>query len=622
MAFYGLYRLGLAAGHFRRLTPVPTRPTEFSLKLTPIFTLPERAALLNSMGEHLSELIAEADEIVNGYYRIFGGAAVKLDLAPKDAAKHWTEVKTLPGQDIKLTWEPARFGWAFTLGRAYLATADERYAHSFWQYWQTFMLANPVNCGPNWESGQEVALRLIAWIFAAQVFKVSPHSTPQRMQALLNAIGQHAERIPATLIYARAQNNNHLISETCGLFMAGVSLPDHPQAPSWKQLGWKGLNHALTAQIASDGTYVQHSMNYHRMVLHLALLARLSASLTGDAFSAQVSEKLAAATRWLIAQVDSISGNAPNLGSNDGANILPLAVGSFRDHRPIAQAAAAVFLGQAVLPPGPWDELAAWVGNPIGSHPQQPVEIASPAVRRMGNRTEWATLRAVQFRSRPAHADQLQIELWFNGRNFLLDPGTFSYNLAAPWDNSLVGSQYHTCLTIDGLQPMLRAGRFLWLKWDQARWKMDGEESARMLKAEHDGYKRFGISHQRSLEWIRPGQWEVTDRLCMKRGKHSIDVNWITCDGQAQFEKDAFSLAADGINLSIMVVAEPTSIPPRISHRIVRAGKLIYGEDPAAENEGWYSPTYLNRIPAVAYRATVVFETTLTIKSIIDIEKN
>jgi len=621
VALYGLYRLGLLTGFFRRLTPLQSNLAEFPLELTPLFSLPDKVAFLNLLGEHLSDLKVEADEIVDGDYRIFGGKPVKLDLAPKGAARHWVEVKPQPGQDIKLTWEPARFGWAFTLGRAYLATTDERYAQSFWQYWQTFMLANPVNCGPNWESGQEVALRLIAWIFAAQVFLVSPHSTPQRMQGLLNAIGHHAERIPATLIYARAQNNNHLISEACGLYLAGVSLPAHPKAAHWKRLGWKWLTHALTVQIASDGTYTQHSMNYHRMVLHLALLGQAAARTSGEAFPSLVNRRLEAATRWLLAQIDLKSGDVPNLGNNDGANILPLAGCAFRDHRSAAQAASAGFLGKPAFPGGPWDELAAWLGIKIPSVLGLPAVVDSEGIKLLGTGDEWATLRAVTLNSRPAHADQLHVDLWFGGRNILLDPGTYSYNLAAPWDNSLVGSQFHNCLTIDGQQPMMRAGRFLWLKRDQARWVMKGGQSTRMLTAEHDGYKRFGISHQRSLQWIQPGRWEVTDRLFGKSGKHSAEVNWITCDGQAQLEKNTFSIITEGIKLSIEVVVEPTKIPVRIQHRIVRAGKLIYGEPPAAENEGWYSPTYLNRIPAIAYRAIIGFETALTIKTLINIKK-
>ena len=89
--------------------------------------------------------------------------------------------------------------------------------------------------------------------------------------ACARAVADHAARIPPTLVYARAQNNNHLLSEAAGLYTAGLALPDHPQAAHWRELGWKWLNHAFQRQIAADGTYTQHSTNYHRLMLQAAL---------------------------------------------------------------------------------------------------------------------------------------------------------------------------------------------------------------------------------------------------------------------------------------------------------------------------------------------------------------
>ncbi len=55
--------------------------------------------------------------------------------------------------DVKFIWEPARFGWAFTLGRAYLVSGDERYSQSFWKHTETFLESNPPYLGPQWTVG-------------------------------------------------------------------------------------------------------------------------------------------------------------------------------------------------------------------------------------------------------------------------------------------------------------------------------------------------------------------------------------------------------------------------------------------------------------------------------------
>ena len=471
VGLYALYQFGLASGHYRRLTPVRMHPAvQEDLIFQPIFNLPLRETLELIVADLRADIIREADELINGQIRLFGGALRPLNLTPPGSGVHWSRSRTPPGEDIKLIWEPARFGWVFVLGRAYLLTGDERYPQLFWQYWEQFTAGNPVNCGPNWESGQEVALRLMAYCFAAQVFDGSEKTTPQRKTALLAAIADHAERIPPTMVYARAQHNNHLISEACGLYLAGTALQGHPHADGWRKLGWKWLNQGFIDQIEPDGTYAQHSMNYHRMVLHLALLATRAASINQQDFSAIVSQRLAAATRWLLAQLDSASGDAPNLGHNDGANILPMGTNTFRDHRPAGQVAAALFLNQRLLPAGQWDELALWLGVALPDSDPIPPPIESPAVRRLGNSNEWATLRSVRYHSRPAHADQLHVDLWFNGKNLLLDPGTIAYSQSPLFNNSQVHSQFHNTVTIDHQDPMLRAGKFLWLRWDQAHW--------------------------------------------------------------------------------------------------------------------------------------------------------
>jgi len=65
--------------------------------------------------------------------------------------------------------------------------------------------------GPNWMNGQEVAIRLMAFVWAVQIFADSTETTKERKYQLTQSITQHASRITQTLIYARAQNNNHLL---------------------------------------------------------------------------------------------------------------------------------------------------------------------------------------------------------------------------------------------------------------------------------------------------------------------------------------------------------------------------------------------------------------------------
>ena len=194
LALYGKYQFMLRSGYLRRQTPSEVYQPLAHLSLG---SAPFSAAVAVQGAE---ELLAEADELCAGRVRLFGGPPVPLQLSPAGPLAHWTEYETghthWDGEDIKLIWEPARFGWVCVLARAYVLTQSEQYAQCFWDHFTGFLKGNPPNQGPNWASAQEVALRLLAFLFAAQVFERSLHSTPNRMALLRGA----SEARPSAII--------------------------------------------------------------------------------------------------------------------------------------------------------------------------------------------------------------------------------------------------------------------------------------------------------------------------------------------------------------------------------------------------------------------------------------
>lgn len=618
VSLYLLYRLGLKSGYWRLRTPVgktwsisvtadlARSPDDFPL------SLPSAQALTDVAVDAVASILSEAEEVVQGKVRLFGGEPLPLTWSHPRPLQHWTLTRDddPSAGDIKWIWEPARLGWAFTLGRAYRLSGDERYPLAFWENLQAFLEHNPVNLGPNWASAQEVAMRILALSFARQVFGKSVHTTPERLSRLLAALAAHAARIPPTLIYARAQNNNHLLSEAVGLYTAGVLLTGWKPARRWRQLGWRWLNAALQKQIAADGTYIQHSTNYHRLMLHLALWAHVIARKEGVSLPPASLQRLQVATRWLLAQLDPISGRVPNLGHNDGANILPLAASGHTDFRPVAQAAARAFLGKACLPPGPWDELSLWLGLETASPPAQPVWHTSPAVHRLGNADTWATLRAVQFHDRPAHADQLHVDLWWRGHNIALDAGSYRYTAAPPWGNALAHTAVHNTFQVDGDDQMLRAGRFLWLDWAQARC-LKTDETQQELIAEHDGYRRLGVIHRRTLKKSGPATWQVLDELLPSRHHlrpHIAVLHWLLPDWPWQLADTTLILQAPqgviriSVGLRRLINQPPASI---LNIQLIRAGEVLVGPVEPTATLGWFSPTYGCKVPALSLRVVV-----------------
>lgn len=624
IALYALYQIGLKSGFIKLLTPAKESGVkEERLQAASEFPLstPDVTALAQVSGKTSTDLLDEAKTIAGGRFYQFGDEeAIPIQLSPPSPISHWSRFNDNPGsdEDIKFLWEPARFGWVFPLGRAYALQHDEAFAAAFWQQAETFRENNPPNLGPNWVSGQEVALRILAFTFALQVFAEAASSTPKRRQRLLASIAGHARRIPPTLLYARAQNNNHLITEAVGLYTAGCILPNHPKAARWRKLGWRWFNRAILTQIAADGTYVQQSMNYHRLMLQAALWFNAMARQRREPLPGSIQQRLAAATKWLYAQIDTVSGNVPNLGHNDGAHILPLASGAFSDYRPTVQAASCAFLGGPLLPPGPWDEAALWFGlNPAADNP--PRCVPSPGVLRIDDEASWATLRAAHFHDRPAQADQLHVELWWQGVNIACDPGTFRYTAPPPWNNGLAHTAVHNTVLIDGQDQMTRAGRFLWLDWSQAQVLSQSDETP-SITAEHNGYDHLGVTHRRSLICIPSEGWLVRDALLPVKNKHiqtphEIILHWLVPDLPWQLDLNCLTFETDAGQVTLEISAslqQKDEQAPLPILQLVRAGEVVLGPPANLPTLGWYAPTYASKKPALSIRAHL--NTTLPIQ--------
>jgi len=638
---YAGYRLGMAAGWFHLLTPegawaswplgrllergIPAEPLAYAVfrarRERPLFLL----GTLRAKDRHTSATARRAAEaVLRGRFPFGGGQEIRLGFPPKDWSAvpgggegapihndlHWTgyDLGRL-GLDARLAWEASRLGWVFPLARAFYDTGDRRYAEGFWTLWESWSSGNPPNRGLQWTSAQEVALRLLTLVVAFHILAPAWGKRPERAAELARAIWLHARRIPPTLSYARAQGNNHLLSEAAGLYTAGVLFPEARGSSEWRRRGRSLFLEGVRRQIFADGGYIQHSANYHRLAIQLGLwVARLS-QVNDEPLPSEAIDSLGWSTLALAALVDPQTGNAARFGPDDGSNLFPLG-GSAGDFRPTLQAAARLFLQRPLYGPGPWDECGAWLG--LGSRvaitspgrrakqapAETPVALPIAGMHRLAGVDTWGLLRAAHFTSRPGHSDQLHVDLWWRGVNIALDPGSYLYHAPTPWDGGLAEAALHNTVTMDGADPMERAGPFLWLRWSQARllgrWASpDG--AIEIVTAEQNILG--GVVHRRTLARAGEAHWLVVDDW-LGPGTHRLTLGWNIPDGpwrvagrlvRLKSGPGAMSLAVEGGDLAVY-----------------RAGELVGGtavaQAPAAW--GWFAPGYGRLGPCLRVVAT------------------
>jgi Heparinase II/III-like protein/Heparinase II/III N-terminus len=569
-----------------------------------------------------TELLAEADDISYGRFTCFSKVRVQAGFPPAwhtnpltgqqtSPQCHWTDIPDLsPGNDIKLVWELSRFAAVFKLVRAYWLTGDGHYARSFWRLVEDWMDKNPPEMGPNWMCGQEATFRTMAWVFGLHGFADCDESTPARQARLIAALGVHGARIEGNLAYARSQRNNHALSEGVGLWTIGVLFPEFRRAAHWRKLGWQVITEAITEQVYDDGAYIQHSLNYARLALHDCVWALRLARLNGHPVPPVLEEKVNRLVQLLYQLQDDDSGHVPNYGANDGALILPLNSCDYQDYRPSIAAGYYLLNSTRIYPDGPWQEDLLWLFGPEAlMAPHQPSLRQSLAAEVGGyytlrGETAWAFLRCASYQDRPAQADMLHFDFWYQGKALICDAGTYLYNGKPPWRNALAATAAHNTVMVDQKDQMEAGPRFLWYNWIRSQVNcrassVDG--TLEYFEGEHCGYHWLAhpVTHRRAVVRASDRVWMVIDDLLAQDGQaHRYDLHWLLAESDCAVDTEAgrasFYHGDPPLEMRLLLPA-----PDKCRFEVIRPDAPLPDSAPAVI-DGWRSPYYAILEPAAS----------------------
>ena len=483
--------------------------------------------------EWKQNLIQQADNIVKGVIPYYSYHHIKQSVPPdwfinpfngkrcSEKEKNWTKISDFGSEcgDIKNVWEASRFSWAGILARAYAVSGDRIYLDTLNEWIADWLDNNPVNAGPNWKCGQEASVRVINLLNVAAVL----NQADEPLELLKEVIGLHLKRISANTRYALAQRNNHASSEAAVLFIGGnwlaaVDAAHKKQYLSYAEKGRSILERSLRNLVYQDGSFAQHSVNYHRLFLDtLSFIIFWTRKLDLRPFSGEFYDIANKSADWLLSLTD-ISGRCPNLGPNDGTLLMSNHSCDYSDYRPSLQAASALVRKNIVFESGPWDEVLYWFeinrDDFLFSPLMKRSKLYSSGYVIMDGGYSWALLRFPFFRFRPSHNDVFHFDLWTGGNNILSDSGTFSYNpdndIEVP-DLKSVSS--HNTLSFDKCEQMPRLGRFMLGKWLKPL-EVGGIENPGEGSGEWEGaYRHYsGNKHVRRVVWNN-NKWIIRDKF-------------------------------------------------------------------------------------------------------------
>lgn len=441
--------------------------------------------------------------------------------------------------DVKLTWEIGRFPHAYHLARAAAHHPEhaERLGWAFVDHVLSFSSNNPFPNGVHWNSGQEIVIRYVAWLFAVSVFDSLGVDTKLARAAIARRVPMVGAHLKAHFEYARlAVYNNHLIAEALGLYLIGRMFPGTVEGDSWRDEGQHELERQTTEQFSADGAYIQNAHNYHRVALQYYLLAMRLAEVDKLPPSAALRSALERSLDFLCAHQNPGDGRLPNYGSNDGALPLVLDTCNFSDFRPALQAVSIACRGERLYEPGPWDEDAAWLFGadsldcPLRKPARTSVCFESGyTVLRSADEDTFATLRCGTLRDRFSQIDMLTVDAWWHGQNVLIDPGSYLYNGPAKWHDYFVRTASHNTVALDDADQMIHLRRFKFIYWTAARvLDFRSEAGHAVCTAEHYGYQRLPGKpvHRRSVLLVGSDLIVVADTIT-GGGEHDARLHWL-----------------------------------------------------------------------------------------------
>lgn len=489
--------------------------------------------LLHSLSQdERNQIVERADKAARGVIEAFSsleldyGHPIQWFLNPMNGERVPSDIKwfLIPDfderfGDIKVFWEVSRFSQAILFARAALLTNDERYHQAFSDQLHSWLCENRYSLGSNYKCGQENALRLFNVLIAYSAFSYLGMTTPRDKQDVVELVGNSYRRIRANFFYAnKCIRNNHTLSELCGLVIGSWCCGEADLTKKYHSMFEK----ELLRQFLVDGGYIQWSFNYQRFALQLVEMMYCLQGVIGFSLSSETQNRVARSAK-LLYQMQLPNGELPNYGSNDGALIFPLSTCGFRDYRPLIACLLRQFDEGSPYEQGPWDEESAWFSGHKLLSKYTEIAHASSAFNEAGlfslrGGDILVNVMLQDFKShRPAHMDQLHVDISVGRKNVLCDGGTFSY--ASDLGDRLVRTRSHNTAAVVGLDQMGKSGQFLLYDWTKRQ------------KACHDAREfigsyrtKAGYIHERHVELDEMNDVVITDKVVFSNKQSGFEV--------------------------------------------------------------------------------------------------
>jgi hypothetical protein len=444
-----------------------------------------------------------------------------------DSSVHWSKIEDFSAVngDIKYVWEKSRFSYLLTIIRNDYHNNEDSSSFVFFEI-ESWIKANPINQGPNWKCSQEISLRILNWCYAIHFYKKSESLTEKLWVEIQKVIYASFHHVYHHINFSRiAVRNNHAITETLFLTLSELLFHHISETKKWSEKGRKWFEQEIEYQVYPDGTFLQFSMNYNRVLIQLFSLGFSMTEKHNKRFSSVVYDRAGLTLNFLFQCLQNENGYLPNYGSNDGALFFPLTESDYRDYRPQLNTLHRILRGKFLFENSEAIDDFNWVSDAVATknnldkliHKEGITSFKDGGYYLIREKEIFTFIRCGKHKDRPAHADNLHVDIWYRGVNYLRDSGTYKYNTSTEMSQYFTGSGAHNTVIVDNKSQMLKGSRFIWYYWSQEKEvNLIETDTAYLFEGKISAFRylKSNATHTRRIKKIKGiTEWIIEDKI-------------------------------------------------------------------------------------------------------------
>jgi hypothetical protein len=248
----------------------------------------------------------------------------------------------VPGADVKVPWEVARMQHLPQLALAASLAGSgtdrfepaKRYIEAFRSQVLDFIATNPPRFGVNWTTTMDVAIRVVNWLAAYDLFRSGGTIFDEAFEAVFRrSVLEHGLHIVNNLEWHPTRRGNHYLADVAGLLFVAAHLGRDPERDAWFAFARSAVVAEASRQLQADGSGFEASTCYHRLTAEILTYSAALLIGTRDedvavaappySLPASILERLEAAAEFTV-DLTKPTGSIVQIGDNDSGRFIKL----------------------------------------------------------------------------------------------------------------------------------------------------------------------------------------------------------------------------------------------------------------------------------------------------------